>query len=102
MRRGLSMKKCNILGVNVNVTNMAETVNYIESNLDGLRGEYICVSNVHTTVMAYEDKFYREIQNSGALVLPDGKPLSMIQKKRLKFFNSHFHFRVMQRSFLSK
>lgn len=78
----MSMEICNILGVNVSVTNMKETVNYLETNLEKLKGDYICVSNVHTTVMAYEDEFYRKIQNSGALVLPDGKPLSMIQKKR--------------------
>lgn len=76
------MEECNILGVNVAVTTMTETVKYIENNLEGLRGNYICVSNVHTTVMAYEDEFYRKIQNGGAFILPDGKPLSMIQKKR--------------------
>lgn len=76
------MKTCNILGVNINVTNMNETVSYICDNLDELRGDYICVSNVHTTVMAYEDEEYRKIQNTGAMALPDGGPLSFISKKR--------------------
>jgi len=76
------METCNILGVNIAVTNLNDTVNYIEENLDILRGNYICVSNVHTTVTAYEDEEYRKIQNGGALALPDGKPLSILSEKR--------------------
>lgn len=76
------MEVCNILGVDIAVTNLKETVNYIEKNLEKLKGNYICVSNVHTTVTAYEDQEYRKIQNGGALALPDGKPLSVLSKKR--------------------
>ncbi|MGG7213211.1 WecB/TagA/CpsF family glycosyltransferase [Clostridium nigeriense] len=76
------MDFCNILGVNIAVTNLSETVRYIEENLEELRGNYICISNVHTTVTAYEDEEYRQIQNGGALALPDGKPLSIVSKKR--------------------
>ena len=57
------MKYCTILGTNINVTNMEETVDYLTGNLDKLRGSYVCVSNVHTTVMAYRDGEYRMIQN---------------------------------------
>lgn len=76
------MKSCNILKVNINVTNMNETVSYITDNLQKLKGNYICVSNVHTTVMAYEDEYYRNIQNSASMTLPDGGPLSVISKMR--------------------
>lgn len=76
------MKVCNILGVNINVTNMKETVSYIEQNIENLKGNYICVSNVHTTVMAYEDENYKNIQNSGAMALPDGGPLSVVSRRR--------------------
>lgn len=76
------MKTCNILGVNIAVTNMKDTIKYIEYNLKELKGNYICVSNVHTTVMSYEDEEYRKIQNGGALALPDGGPLSTISRKR--------------------
>ena len=67
---------CNIMGVNISVTNMKQTVNIILSNLEDWRGKYICVSNVHTTVMASEDEKYRNIQNSAVMALPDGAPLS--------------------------
>jgi N-acetylglucosaminyldiphosphoundecaprenol N-acetyl-beta-D-mannosaminyltransferase len=65
-----------ILNTNINVTNMKDTLSYICDNLDELKGKYICVSNVHTTVMAYEDEKYRAIQNNAAMALPDGAPLS--------------------------
>ena len=65
-----TIKTCRILGVNIAVTNMAQTVQYIEENLDELRGKYICVSNVHTTVMAHDNPAYRNVQNSAAIALP--------------------------------
>ena len=61
---------------------MDRTIEYITDNIDGLRGHYICVSNVHTTVMSYNDAEYRDIQNNAVLNLPDGKPLSITQRKR--------------------
>lgn len=76
------LETCNILGVNINVTNMKSTVSYITENLDSLKGDYICVSNVHTTVMAYENEKYMKVQNSGAMALPDGGPLSFVSKIR--------------------
>lgn len=69
-----------ILGTRINVTNMESTVRDLRENLDKLRGHYICVSNVHTTVMAYRDPEYRRIQNGAARNLPDGKPLSIVQR----------------------
>lgn len=76
------MKTCNILGTNIAVTDMRETVSEIEGNMENLRGKYICVSNVHTTVTAYEDESYQRIQNGAAIALPDGKPLSLYQRKQ--------------------
>lgn len=76
------MERCNILGVNIAVTNMNNTIKYIENNLNELKGKYICVSNVHTTVMAYENDEYRKVQNGGVLAIPDGGPLSAVSRKR--------------------
>lgn len=76
------LRYCPILNTNINVTNMQETIEYLTENLDELRGNYICVSNVHTTMMSYRDKDYNIVQNSGAMALPDGKPLSMVCRSR--------------------
>ena len=77
-----SLKYCPILNTNISVTNMEDTLSYIFKNIRELSGDYICVSNVHTTVMAFRDEEYRMIQNSGAMALPDGKPLSMVSQMR--------------------
>lgn len=61
---------------------MEKTIQYITEHLEDLRGDYICVSNVHTTVMAYRDEAYRKIQNGGAMALPDGQPLSIVSRRR--------------------
>ena len=74
--------RCNILGVDVSVTSLDKTLNTITAGLLNLKGHYICVSNVHTIVMSYDDRHYRAIQNNGYMVLPDGKPLSIVSRLR--------------------
>lgn len=71
-----------ILGVNIAVTNMREVVNLIVDNVVDLQGKFICLSNVHTTVMSEKDEEYRRIQNSAFLALPDGSPLALVQRLR--------------------
>lgn len=73
---------CSILQTNINVTDMDSTIRYITEHLDELKGDYICVSNVHTTVMAFRDEAYRKVQNGGAMALPDGQPLSIVSRRR--------------------
>lgn len=71
-----------ILGTNINITTIQEAVACIDIHLEEMRGEYICISNVHTTVTAYREEEYRKVQNGSVLNLPDGKPLSIVQRKR--------------------
>lgn len=73
---------CNIMGVNIAAIDMEWLINYLDCNMKNLSGDYICVSNVHTTVTAYEDEEYRKIQNGGILAIPDGGPLSSVGRKR--------------------
>lgn len=73
---------CNIMGVNISVTNMEKTVNKIKDNLLDWSGKYICVSNVHTTVTASEDDNYKDIQNKAVIALPDGGPLSKFSREK--------------------
>lgn len=76
------LRYCEILKTNINVTDMERTLAYITAHIEELRGKYICVSNVHTTVMAYEDKYYRAVQNGAAMALPDGAPLSAYSRRK--------------------
>lgn len=48
---------CNIMGVNIAAINMNWLLKYIDENLSDIKGDYICVSNVHTTVTSYEDTY---------------------------------------------
>ena len=73
---------CNILGVNIAAIDMACLLDYLDNNIHDLSGDYICVSNVHTTVTAYEDEEYRKVQNGGIMAIPDGGPLSSVGQKR--------------------
>ncbi len=76
------LQYCTILKTNINVTNMEDTISYITEHLEELKGDYICVSNVHTTVMAFRDEKYCRVQNSAAMALPDGQPLSIVSRRR--------------------
>ncbi|MBN8250838.1 WecB/TagA/CpsF family glycosyltransferase [Priestia flexa] len=78
---------CNILGVNIAAVNMHWLLAFLKKNINHengnkLSGDYICVANVHTTVLSYEDKEYCEIQNSGLMAIPDGGPLATLGRKR--------------------
>lgn len=73
---------CNILGVEIAAINMEWLLDFTWKNIKNLSGDYMCVSNVHTTVSAYEDDAYKSIQNGGIMAIPDGGPLSSIGRKR--------------------
>lgn len=73
---------CNILGVNIAAIDMNWAVKYLKKHIKNLSGDYVCVSNVHTTVMSYEDAEYCSIQNGSIMALPDGGPLSSVGRKR--------------------
>ena len=66
------MQTCNIMGVNFAGTDMDKSLSLVEDNCEVWRGKYICVSNVHTTVTAYEDESYRKVQKGAAVSLQDG------------------------------
>lgn len=73
---------CYIMGVNIAAINMEWIMDYLDTNLTSIKGDYICVSNVHTTVTAYEDESYCAIQNDSLMAIPDGGPLSYVGNRR--------------------
>lgn len=76
----LKIPTCNILGVNIAAVNMDWAIQYLKENIKSLSGDYLCLSNVHTTVTSYENPEYCFIQNNGIMALPDGGPLSVLGK----------------------
>lgn len=73
---------CNILGVDIAAVNMRWLLDFTQKHIQDLAGDYLCVSNVHTTVTAYEDESYCAIQNGGIMAIPDGGPLSAVGRRR--------------------
>lgn len=73
---------CPVLGVDFRVAELTESVCYIKDNIEELKGKYICFGNAHTSVMAYENREYARVQNGAAFVMPDGAPISRIQRKK--------------------
>lgn len=73
---------CNILGVNIAAINMEWLLDFLTKHINSLSGQYICVSNVHTTITSFEDDDYRKIQNESIMSIPDGGPLSTVGRKR--------------------
>lgn len=78
----LEIPTCNIMGVNIAAIDMEWLVEYLQKHLSEIKGDYICVSNVHTTVTSYEDPEYCRIQNNALMAIPDGGPLSSVGRKR--------------------
>ncbi|HWK24499.1 MAG TPA: WecB/TagA/CpsF family glycosyltransferase [Ureibacillus sp.] len=72
---------CNILGVSIATINMKWLVDFLNDHIKNISGHYICVSNVHTTVMGYEEEDYRAILNASLMSIPDGGPLSTIGRR---------------------
>ena len=77
-----NIPRCPIFGINYCVSNLRSAVQYVRTNINNLSGQYICFSNVHTTVMAKESPAYRDILNEAALTYPDGAPIAKLQRKR--------------------
>lgn len=73
---------CNIMGVNIAAINMGWLLKFTDKYIKDLSGDYMCVSNVHTIVLSYEDDEYKTVQNGGIMAIPDGGPLSTVGRKR--------------------
>lgn len=73
---------CNIMGVSLAAINMKWLIDFTKKHIKELSGNYLCVSNVHTTVMSFENPSYCAVQNGGIMAIPDGGPLSSVGRKR--------------------
>lgn len=79
--QGFRLRRVPIIGVPITAINSAACLDYIVEHFEESRGQYICVSNVHTTVMARENPAYYAIQSGSLMSVPDGKPLSLIGRR---------------------
>jgi len=64
-----------ILGSRYSAVPRKSAIQFLLNHALALKGSYVCVSNVHTTMMGYWDQKYQNITNQSLLSVPDGVPL---------------------------
>ena len=76
-------RKTKIIQMHVDVTSMSKAVEKICYWVNEARvhrkAHYICVSNVHMCMEVFDNLQFKKIVNSADMVVPDGKPLSIVQ-----------------------
>jgi N-acetylglucosaminyldiphosphoundecaprenol N-acetyl-beta-D-mannosaminyltransferase len=70
-----STERAEILGSNISIWNLDETLMKLHELAASGGKHYVCVSNVHTVVMGLEDKSYAHVTNGATLATADGVPL---------------------------
>lgn len=66
----VELKRVPVIDVPITGTNMSECVEFLTRHIDELHGEYICVSNAHTSVMAHDDSSYWACQADSLMSFP--------------------------------
>ena len=76
------MNKKNILGMRVDLSSPDDTLLKIKkwADPDAEHGHYVCLSNVHMCMEAYDSRHFQSTVNNADLVLADGKPIYWAQK----------------------
>ncbi|WP_420591960.1 WecB/TagA/CpsF family glycosyltransferase [Bacterioplanoides sp.] len=69
-----------IISMEVDVVNLDQTLIAVEEMARSGEGSYVCVSNVHMCMEAFDSPDFKRIVNDADLVIPDGRPLSWAQK----------------------
>ncbi len=73
--------KFSLFGVHYSIARTEEAVLHVMRHVKELVGQYICFSNVHTSVMARENADYANVLNQSAFTFPDGSPIATLQRK---------------------
>jgi N-acetylglucosaminyldiphosphoundecaprenol N-acetyl-beta-D-mannosaminyltransferase len=73
-----------VLGVKVNVTNLASACQTIGQWIRSKQKTYVCVAPVSTIVDCQSDPQYRAIVNNAGMITPDGMPLVWLGKMKGK------------------
>ena len=72
--------KIPILRMIVDVTSIGLAVEQIQSWLSESHGRYVCISNVHMCMEAFDNSDYADVVNGADLTVPDGKPIALAQQ----------------------
>ena len=97
-----AIERVDILGVNVSVTDPARALDSVTHNLDAWRGRYVTACNVHAVVTAVDDAAFCAAENGAVLALPDGKPLTIVQRRRGKTDAGHVPITALMEAVLKE
>ena len=67
--------RTDIMGVRINVIDMADAVRMSDELICANGKGYVCVTDVHGVIEAQDDPAFREILNNSYMTTPDGMPL---------------------------
>ncbi len=70
-----NFKKEKIISFYVNIISITEFIKKIKSFLLLKQGHYICLSNVHQCIEAYNNNEFAKVINNANLAIPDGRPI---------------------------
>lgn len=83
-KKDARLRRVDVIDVPITAVNIDDCLAFLEEHITDVRGEYVCVSNAHTCVMAHDDPSYWSVQAGSLMALPDGKPLSIIGKREVE------------------
>lgn len=71
------VQRRDILGIGVDVVTLGLSISLIEQWIHLQSSRYVCVSNVHMCMEAFDDPAFRGVLQRADLVVPDGKPIAV-------------------------
>ena len=71
---------CKVIRMEVDVVDLDNSLVIVEDLALLKKGSYVCVSNVHMCMEAFDSPEFASIVNSADLTIPDGKPIFWAQK----------------------
>lgn len=74
---------CDVMGLNIALTNLPKAVEMISHQLNHWRGHYVCIASVADAVGGYENSSLQEIQNNAVMTLPTGDAFSDYSLKKV-------------------
>lgn len=78
------MKTIPVIGCNVSSLGSDAALDTIVNWASGNESKYICFTNVHMVMEAYDDASFRKVVNNASLSLPDGAPVAWVIGKALR------------------
>jgi N-acetylglucosaminyldiphosphoundecaprenol N-acetyl-beta-D-mannosaminyltransferase len=69
-----------VLKMSVAVVNANSARKALFGHVGEKKGAYVCLSNVHMCMEAFDSSDFCDVVNSADIVLPDGKPISIAQR----------------------